>query len=72
MTFASTFESAFKHIENILRREGGNALKYTEQTSWLLFLKYLDALEYDKTTETAVNGRKCEHLQNPTPRPYTS
>jgi hypothetical protein len=32
-------------------------LDYTEQTSWLLFLKYLDALEQDKATEAALQGK---------------
>ena len=45
------FEQAFRNIDDILRREGGGVLKYTEQTSWLLFLKYLDGLEEDKATE---------------------
>lgn len=33
-------------------------IDYTEQSSWLLFLKYLDALEADKATEAALSGRK--------------
>jgi type I restriction enzyme M protein len=33
-------------------------LDYTEQTSWLLFLKYLDALEADKAMEAALDGKK--------------
>ena len=37
-------------------------LDYTEQTSWLLFLKYLDALEHDKATEAALDGRKYTHI----------
>jgi len=44
------FEQAFKNIDDILRKEAGctTELDYTEQTSWLLFLKYLDGLEQDK------------------------
>jgi hypothetical protein len=40
------FEQAFKNIDEALRREAGftTELDYTEQTSWLLFLKYLDNL----------------------------
>ena len=30
---------------------------YTEQTSWLLFLKYLDGLEQDKAMESELEGR---------------
>ena len=33
-------------------------LDYTEQTSWLLFLKYLDDLEQDKRSEAALEGKK--------------
>ncbi len=43
------FEQAFKRIDDVLRKEAGctTELDYTEQTSWLLFLKYLDGLEQD-------------------------
>ncbi len=33
-------------------------LDYTEQTSWVLFLKYLDGLEQDKADEAALDGKK--------------
>jgi type I restriction enzyme M protein len=56
------FEQAFKNIDDILRREGGGVLKYTEQSSWLLFLKYLDALEEDRATEAALEGKKYTHI----------
>ena len=38
------FEQAFRNIDDILRKEAGctTELDYTEQASWLLFLKYLD------------------------------
>ena len=46
------FEQAFKNIDDVLWKDAGctSELDYTEQTSWLLFLKYLDALEHDKAT----------------------
>ncbi len=46
------FEQAFKNIDDVLWKDAGctSELDYTEQTSWLLFLKYLDALENDKAT----------------------
>jgi len=59
------FEQAFKNIDDILRREGGGVLKYTEQSSWLLFLKYLDALEEDKATEAALDGKKYSYILEP-------
>lgn len=54
------FEQAFKNIDAILRKESGctTELDYTEQTSWLLFLKYLDALEQDKADEAKLEGKK--------------
>src|SRR3954452_25182707 len=54
------FEQAFKNIDDVLRREAGCAteLDYTEQTSWLLFLKYLDGLEQDKAMEAELDGKK--------------
>jgi len=41
---AQTSEQAFKNIDDVLWKEAGCAteLDYTEQTSWILFLKYLD------------------------------
>ena len=54
------FEQAFKNIDADLRNEAGctTELDYTEQTSWLLFLKYLDSLEQDKAVEAELEGRK--------------
>ena len=54
------FEQTFKNIDEALRKEAGctTELDYTEQTSWLLFLKYLDGLEQDKATEAALEGKK--------------
>jgi type I restriction enzyme M protein len=54
------FEQAFKNIDDILRKEAGcsSELDYTEQASWLLFLKYLDDLEHDKGSEAALEGKK--------------
>ena len=58
------FEQAFKNIDDVLWKDAGctSELDYTEQTSWLLFLKYLDALEHDKATEAALDGRKYTHI----------
>jgi type I restriction enzyme M protein len=54
------FEQDFKNIDDILRKEAGctTELDYTEQTSWLLFLKYLDSLEQDRATEAALHSKK--------------
>jgi type I restriction enzyme M protein len=54
------FEQAFKNIDDVLRKEAGctTELDYIEQTSWLLFLKYLDGLEQDRATEAQLDGKK--------------
>jgi type I restriction enzyme M protein len=58
------FEQAFRNIDDALRKEAGctTELDYTEQTSWLLFLKYLDGLEQDKADEAALNGKKYDYI----------
>lgn len=58
------FEQAFKNIDDILHKDAGctSELDYTEQSSWLLFLKYLDALEWDRAMEAALEGRKYQWL----------
>ena len=61
------FEQAFKNIDDVLRKEAGctTELDYTEQTSWLLFLKYLDGLEQDRADEAALEGKKYAYLLEP-------
>ena len=63
------FEQAFKNIDDILWKEAGctTELDYTEQTSWLLFLKYLDGLEQDKAAEAALGGKKYTYILD---KPY--
>ena len=61
------FEQAFKNIDNVLWKEAGCAseLDYAEQTSWLLFLKYLDGLEQDRAMEAQLLGRKYAFILDP-------
>lgn len=61
------FEQAFKNIDNRLRTDPGCAteLDYIEQTSWILFLKYLDDLEETKQTEAALAGRSYGYILAP-------
>jgi len=58
------FEQTFKNIDDILHKDAGctSELDYTEQSSWLLFLKYLDALEADKATEAVLEGRDYQFI----------
>jgi type I restriction enzyme M protein len=65
---ALMFERAFKNIDDVLWKDAGctSELDYTEQTSWILFLKYLNALEHDKALEAELNGKTHSHiLENP-------
>ncbi len=58
-TSSSSFDQAFRAIDDCLRKEAGcgTELDYTEQTSWLLFLKYLDGLEDDRAAMALLEGR---------------
>jgi type I restriction enzyme M protein len=58
------FEQSFKNIDNILHTDSGcgTELDYVEQTSWILFLKYLDDLEETKKTEFALAGKKYTYI----------
>ncbi|NQD35979.1 N-6 DNA methylase [Permianibacter sp. IMCC34836] len=58
------FEQAFRNIDDALWKESGctTELDYTEQTSWLLFLKYLDGLEQDKANEAALEGKPYRYI----------
>jgi type I restriction enzyme M protein len=63
------FEQAFKNIDDVLRKEAGctTELDYIEQTSWLLFLKYLDGLEQDRADGAALEGKKYTFILD---KPY--
>lgn len=58
------FEQTFKNIDNVLWKEAGCAseLDYTEQTSWMLFLKYLDDLEHERAAKAELTGKKYEYI----------
>lgn len=52
------FEQTFKNINDILHKDAGcsSELDYVEQTSWMLFLKYLDDFEKNKKTAAELSG----------------
>ena len=54
------FENAFNSIDRELRNEDGLAseLDYAEQTSWILFLKYLDDIEQEREDGAELEGRE--------------
>jgi len=61
---SSAFEQTFKNIDNVLWKDEGcsTELDYIEQTSWLLFLRYLDGLERERAAEKALAGEKHEFI----------
>jgi len=63
------FEQTVKNIDDVLWKDAGctSELDYTEQSSWLLFLKYLDGLEADKANEAQLDGRKYSFILD---KPY--
>ncbi len=58
------FEQTFKNIDDILHKDAGcgSELDYVEQTSWVLFLKYLDDLERDKQTAAELTGKTYTNI----------
>jgi type I restriction enzyme M protein len=58
------FEQTFKNIDDILHKDAGcgSELDYVEQTSWVLFLKYLDDLEKDKATAAELTGKTYTNI----------
>lgn len=53
------FEQTFKNIDDKLWKDAGcsSELDYVEQTSWILFLKYLDDLEKDRADAATLAGK---------------
>ena len=58
------FESAFKAIDNTLRHDEGcsTALDYVEQSSWVLFLKYLDDLELTREQAAELEDKEYTRI----------
>ena len=61
------FEQTFKNIDDVLWKEAGcsSELDYVEQTSWLLFLKYLDDLDDARSMEAALEGKPHSPILDP-------
>jgi type I restriction enzyme M protein len=53
------FENAFKYVDDVLRKDAGcsTALDYVEQSSWVLFLKYLDDLERERSLSATLKNQ---------------
>ncbi len=59
-----SFEQTFKNIDDLLYKDAGadSELDYIGQTSWVMFLKYLDELEQDKADEAALKGEEYQYI----------
>ncbi len=58
------FEETFKNIDDVLHKDAGcgSELDYGEQSSWVLFLKYLDDLEKDRESSATLSGKAYEPI----------
>lgn len=58
------FEQTFKNIDDLLFKDAGadSELDYIGQTSWVMFLRYLDELERDKADEAELKGEDYQFI----------
>ena len=61
------FEQTFKNLDDVLWKEAGcsSELDYIEQSSWMLFLKYLDDLERERAMEAELTGKSHDFIIQP-------
>jgi len=60
-------ENRINRITDILRRDDGisGAMHYTEQISWILFLKFLNDLEETKNEDAELDGEVYNYIIDP-------
>jgi type I restriction enzyme M protein len=58
------FENTFRNIDDVLWKEAGcsSELDYVEQSSWMLFLKYLDDLEAERAMAAELAGKRYNFI----------
>ncbi|HRE41506.1 MAG TPA: N-6 DNA methylase [Ignavibacteria bacterium] len=58
------FEQTFRNIDNLLYKDAGadSELDYIEQTSWILFLRYLHQLEDERNDKAALKGKTYNYI----------
>ena len=58
------FTQTFKNIDDLLYKDSGadSEIDYIEQSSWILFLRYLQALEQDKQDEATLEGKTYSYI----------
>ncbi len=59
-----SFEQTFKNIDDVLWKDAGadSELDYIGQTSWILFLRYLDDFEKEKADEAGLKGEDYQFI----------
>ena len=58
------FENIFKKIDDLIWKDAGcdSELDYAEQSSWILFLKWLDDYEKDEKVKSELENKKFKPL----------
>lgn len=58
------FEQTFKNIDDLLYKDSGadSEIDYIEQTSWILFLKYLDSYDQNRKDEAELEGKTYQPI----------
>ena len=61
------FENVFSNIDDVLHKDDGcgTELDYVEQSSWILFLKYLDDLEEEREAAATLSNQTYKPLLEP-------
>ena len=59
-----SIQNNINRITDILRRDDGisGAMHYTEQISWILFLKFLNDYENNKADEAYLEGKDYNYV----------
>lgn len=58
------FKQTFRNLDDVLWKEAGcrTELDYTEQSSWMLFLKYLHDLQVERAMEAELLARPYSYI----------
>ena len=61
---AESMDGIFKRIDNAMRLDEGMSteLEYIEQSSWVLFLKYLDNLESERNLKAEIDQKQYNYI----------
>lgn len=62
--YIKMFEQIFKNVDAFIWKDAGcdSELDYAEQTSWILFLKWLDDFEQDKQIKSKLDNKNFKSI----------